>query len=87
MMKTTRGMADMPMDMNAPTFTLSEKDFPATKGWTVGKKYSLSIEVENVGMNKNEYMEKSPITTRLKIVSMAEDDVDETEMASKMGRV
>jgi hypothetical protein len=70
-----------------PSFTLTEKEFPAIKGWKVGKKYMLEIEVENVGMNKDEYMPKMPMTSRLSITKITECDMDEDEMKAKKGYV
>lgn len=68
-----------------PTFNLSEKDFPAIKGWKVGEKYKLEIVVENIGMNKDEYMDKQPISTRLKVLKLTEELKDNDELKAKKG--
>lgn len=68
-----------------PTFNLSEKDFPAIKGWKVGEKYKLEIVVENIGMNKDEYMDKQLISTRLKVLKLTEELKDNDELKAKKG--
>lgn len=81
------GMAhEMTMTAMMPTFSLSAKDFPPLVNWKIGEKYKLEIEVENMEMSKNEYMEKQPITSRLKIVKITEEEVSEDESMAKKGR-
>jgi hypothetical protein len=65
-----------------PTFSLSQDQLPEAKKWQVGKKYKLEIEVEMVGTNKDEYMQKQPINHRFKVTGVA---VDEEEDEGKKG--
>jgi len=83
--KDKQPLMDSPSPM-PPIFSLSEKDFPAIKGWKVGEKYKLEIEVENIGMEKDQWMEKQPISTRLKIIKLTEELEDNDELKAKKGR-
>lgn len=68
-----------------PSFSLTEKDFPAIKNWQVGKKYNISMQVEQVSMSKDEYG-KSPMTARFKIHKVGENlMMSEEEKRSRMG--
>jgi hypothetical protein len=67
-LKATRG--SQVEDFSRPTlpsFTLTEKDLPEIKNWQVGNKYKLEIEVEQVSLEKNEYLPNQPITARFRI--------------------
>jgi len=44
---------DMP-DMS-PSLHLEEKDLPELKGWKVGNKYKINLEVEQTGSQIDEY--------------------------------
>lgn len=55
-----------------PSFTLTEQDLPVIKNWKVGKKYTLSVEVEQVSMEKDEYMMGKPLMARFRIVEVKE---------------
>ena len=50
-----------------PTLTLTVKELPELKEWEVGKKYKILIEVEQVGINKDEYGEHGT-TGRFKVL-------------------
>lgn len=86
-MHTLRGtkgyMFDAPARM-LPSFSLSEKDLPEVKEWHVGKRYKLEIEVEQMSINKDEYMIGAPISARFKIhkIKSLSDD-KETQKAKK----
>ena len=75
---------DMPVML--PSFSLTEKDLPVIKNWTVGKKYTLVMEVEQVSMSKDEYG-KSPMTARFKVHKVGEKEImGEDEKKARMGR-
>ena len=64
-----------------PTLTLTVKELPELKEWEVGKKYKILIEVEQVGINKDEYGE-SGTTGRFKVLKAtdyAKYEADEDE--------
>lgn len=49
-------IADKPMKPMKPTLRLTSDDLPAIKNWSVGKKYTLKLEVEQTSMRQgNEY--------------------------------
>lgn len=51
--KTTHGMDEKPHKY--PSFvSLDSEDLPAIKDWSVGKKYTIIIEIEQVSMSKDE---------------------------------
>ena len=82
--QTKEYMAESPMRM-LPSFSLTSKDLPEIKNWSVGHKYKLEIEVEQTGMAKAEYMQGEPLTARFRILKIKSDsDNDETKKA-KMG--
>lgn len=62
-----------------PTLSLDSEDLPAIKDWSVGKKYTLMVEVEQTSMSKgDEYGPMSdmheekhmPMRARFKILSV-----------------
>jgi hypothetical protein len=60
-----------------PSFSLSTKDLPDIKNWSVGQKYKLEIEVEQTEMSMNEYAPGAPLSARfriLKVKNIAESD-------------
>lgn len=42
----------MPEDNNIGNLRVSEKDLPQAKDWEVGKKYSVTVELEMMGVRK-----------------------------------
>ncbi len=77
--KTMHGMDEKPRKM--PSFlSLDSEDLPAIVDWSVGKKYTLIVEVEQTSMSKDgdEYgpmmpeggMKKHPMRARFKILSV-----------------
>lgn len=68
-----------------PCFRLTEEQFPPVKGWKVGKRYKLEIEVEMVGESKNEYNLQEPSTTRFVIVKASDESDTDEEYKAKMG--
>ena len=82
--ETKEYMTESPKRM-LPSFSLTSKDLPEIKNWSVGHKYKLEIEVEQTGMAKAEYMQGEPLTARFRILKIKSDyDNDETKKA-KMG--
>lgn len=67
-----------------PSFSITEKDLPEIKQWSVGKKYKLEIEVEMVSSSKNEYG-KTPLTARFKIHRIGTEEEDESVTMAKKG--
>lgn len=61
-----------------PEFNLSENDLEDIKDWEVGKKYTITMEVENISKEKgmpyyivgNEKEKKDMIRSRFKIISI-----------------
>ena len=56
-----------------PTVRLTEKELPDIKGWSVGKKYRVMIEMEQMSMSRgDEYNDSEPktIEARFKIHSV-----------------
>ena len=76
--------ADMPSRM-LPSFSLTEKDLPEIKKWSVGKKYTLQMEVEMVASSKNEY--GNPLMdARFRIHKIGEKELfTEQEKQGRMG--
>ena len=69
-----------------PSFSISEKDLSEVKDWEVGKKYNLSIEVEQIGKEKGSYMteDKNEIIGRFKITKIkAEENQEVKELKEK----
>lgn len=88
MEETLKGtMGHMPKRM-LPSFSLSQEDLPAIKKWTVGKKYTLEIEVEQVSMEKDEYMPGKPMMARFRIVKVKESEkYTEEKKKDEMGKM
>lgn len=63
------------MDDYPPTLELREADLSAIKGWQVGKKYKLELEVEQISVSKG-YDGTSPLTARFKVISAKTEDED-----------
>ena len=69
-----------------PSFSVTVKDLPEIKGWKVGKKYMLEMEVEMTSMSKDEYMDKSFIEARFKIHKIGEKEMmSAEEKEARMG--
>ena len=87
-MRTLQGskgyMIDSPSRM-LPSFSLTAKDLPEIKNWSVGKKYKLEIEVEQVSMAKDEYMQDQPLTARFRILKIKSETEDEETKKAKKG--
>jgi len=76
-------MMDGPSRM-LPSFSLTVKDLPEIKNWSVGNKYTLVIEVEQTSMSKSEYMQDEPLTARFRITKVkSESENEETKKAKK----
>lgn len=87
-LETTMGkmsMTDSPMKRMLPSFNLTAQDLPAIKGWSVGKKYKLELEVEQISMEKSEYMPGSPLTARFRITKVKDISMSEEESEAKKG--
>jgi hypothetical protein len=66
-----------------PTITFTTKELPEIKKWEVGKKYDLEVEVEMIGINKDEYGEKGT-TGRFRVTNVeVDDDSDEDDEDEK----
>lgn len=71
------GLAEKPMPEMKPTLRLDSKDLPDIKGWSVGKKYTIQLEVEQTSMRQgNEYDfepadadDKKEISASFKVIS------------------
>lgn len=65
-----------------PEFSITEKDLPAIKDWSVGKKYAIELNVEMVSQSKGSDWEiggdKDIHSARFKIIS-----IDNSEGAEK----
>ena len=60
-----------------PSLYVDEKQFPPIKGWMVGNKYKIEIEVEMVGMNKDKYETRQLMRADLairKMTNLSESD-------------
>lgn len=68
-----------------PSFSLTSKDLPEIKDWSVGHKYKLEIEVEQTEMAKSEYMQGEPLTARFRILKVKNNSESEEEKKGKMG--
>ena len=54
----------------APTFSLDEEVLPELKDWKIGGKYSICLDVEQIGADKGMGMDsKGPINARFKVIS------------------
>jgi len=65
-----------------PTFTLTEKELPEIKDWKVGKKYTITLDVEQVSAEKGDsYFDEDSskqLRARFKILkAYCEDEDDE----------
>lgn len=63
-------MTDKPM--KAPiTFSLDEQELPDIKQWKVGGKYTITMEVEQISLDKGVGLEegKGPLQARFKVLS------------------
>ena len=67
------------MDRMLPSFSLTADDLPEIKNWSVGKKYKLEMEVEQVSMAKEEYMHNQPLTARFRITKIKSTSTDSDE--------
>lgn len=77
---------DSPVAMRSlPTFSLDEQQLPEIKGWQVGKKYRLEIEVELVSLGKNEYATKEPLDASFKIKKIRDLTPSDEELRAKKG--
>lgn len=83
-LKTTRAY-NFPEGVSLPSFSLTTKDLPAIKNWSVGHKYKLEMEVEQIEMAKSEYMEGNPLTARFRILKIKDDSGSEEDKKAKMG--
>ena len=60
-----------PVDLQLPSFRLTEKDLPEIKDWKVGKRYHLEMEVEQVEVSKDEQR----VTEYIRVVDASSGDV------------
>jgi len=58
-----------------PTFSLTSKELPEVKDWQVGKKYRIVLDVEQVGLDKDEYDKR--IHARFKILKACNYDEED----------
>jgi len=67
-----------------PMFSISEKAFPEIKGWVVGQKYNLEIEVEQTAAKIADYGDdKGNLVADFRISGiMVDADADEKSEAS-----
>src|SRR3990167_10277053 len=89
MRKKVQGMemASPKQHRELPTFSISEKDLKEVKDWEVGKNYSLIVEVEQIGKEKNSYMtnNKDEIVGRFQIKKISYRDNDKIkELKSRL---
>lgn len=68
-----------------PSFSLTSKDLPEIKDWSVGHKYNLEIEVEQTEMAKSEYITGEPLTARFRILKVKNNSDTEEEKKGKKG--
>jgi len=86
------------VEKTPPTLSLSEDDLPAIKGWKVGGKYSINLEVEQVSSSKGDMYgpmgSDKKISARFHVLSAttkgeskvedeSEEDESENETSSK----
>lgn len=84
-LQTSTGyMEDLPSRM-LPSFSLTSKDLPEIKNWSVGHKYKFEIEVEQTEMAKDEYMKDGPLTARFRILKIKNKSDSEEVKKGKMG--
>ena len=75
-----------PVDLQLPSFRLTEKDLPEIKDWKVGKRYHLEMEVEQVEVSKDEYTLDTPISARFRIHKIGKKELySEKEKKGRMG--
>jgi hypothetical protein len=73
------------LSRSLPTFSVTSKDLPEIKNWSVGHKYKLEIEVEQTEMAKAEYMEGEPLTARFRILKIKNTSESEEVRKAKKG--
>lgn len=69
-----------------PMFSINETTFPAIKGWVVGQKYNLEIEVEQTASRIADYGDdkgKLVADFRISGIMVDSDSDDKKESASK----
>lgn len=74
-----------PISLPLPSFSLTAKELPEIKNWSVGHKYKLEIEVEQTSMAKDEYRQGEPLRASFRITKIKASDDDEEMMRGKMG--
>lgn len=87
-MRTLQGAKGYPIEGPSrmlPSFSLTVKDLPEIKNWSVGKKYKLEIEVEQTSMAKEEYMQDQPLTARFRItkIKSGQNDSEDVKRGKK----
>lgn len=68
-----------------PSISLTAKELPAIKGWKIGGKYTLEIEVEQVASAKNEYSTNKTVNATFRIKKVTNKTLSESDMAKRMG--
>jgi len=77
-------MLDKPKEMR-PHLNLSAKDFPALKNWKVGGKYKLELDVEQISMQKDEWMEGEPLSASFRINKIEDVTLTDEEKEGRKG--
>lgn len=67
-----------------PSFTITVDELPQIKEWSVGKKYTLEIEVEMTGSRIEDWGEnKDKLTASFRVSGIMEDTDDDDEDESR----
>ena len=74
-------MGPMKMDdKHLPSITLSLKDIPAAKGWEVGNKYTIELQVKQTGKHEEKQGNGRVTFDILKVGTENEDFDDEEDL-------
>lgn len=70
-----------------PQISFDEKQLPEIKKWEVGKKYKINLEVELIGLSKDEYKINTPLRGSFKIFKVDDKKlISEEQLMAQHGR-